>query len=143
MNPIVKKGLKYLEERFGIPQETFKDYGFYVQSDIWITSKEIEDFELKVFKRKGIRFLRVSRKGFKWTTAAMQLFGHLATKNVVILMDEEKEKFIRGQDLKIEKIEDIENGQVIVKWRNDILGSAIYRDGHLKNQIPKGRRIIN
>ncbi len=143
MNPIVKKGLKYIEDRFGIPASTFEKYSFFVQSDIWITSREIEGFELKVFKRKGIRFLRVSRKGFKWTTAAMQIFGHLATKNVVILLDEEAQKFIRGQDLKIERIEDIENGQVIVKWKNDILGSAIYRDGHLKNQIPKGRRIIN
>lgn len=143
MNPIVKKGLKYIEDRFGIPASTFEKYSFFVQSDIWITSREIEGFELKVFKRKGIRFLRVSRKGFKWTTAAMQIFGHLATKNVVTLLDEEAQKFIRGQDLKIERIEDIENGQVIVKWKNDILGSAIYRDGHLKNQIPKGRRIIN
>lgn len=143
MDPTLRKGLKYIEERFGISPEHFENYSFYIQSDIWITSKEMEKFELKVFKRRGIRFLRVSRKGFKWTTAAMQIFGHLASKNVVVLDDEDAQRFIRGLDIVVGYIEGVEKGQVIVKSEKDILGSAIYRNGRLKNQIPKGRRIIN
>ncbi len=143
MDPTLRKGLKYIEERFGISSDHFKNYAFYIQSDIWITSKEMENFDLKVFKRRGIRFLRVSKKGFKWTTAAMQIFGHLATKNVVILGEEDVQKFIRGLDLVVGDLEGVEEGQVIVKSGSDIIGSAIYRNGRLKNQIPKGRRIIN
>ncbi len=143
MNPEVKRGLKYIEERFGIPPEVFDGYSFFVQSDIWIASREMENFELKVFKRKGIRFLRVSKKGFKWTTAAMQIFGHLAKKNVVYLSQGDAQRFIRGYDIDIGDIKDVEEGQVIVKCGEDILGSAIFRNGRLKNQIPKGRRIIN
>ncbi len=143
MDPTLKKGLRYIEEKFGIPSKYFEKYAFYIQSDIWITSKEMEKFDLKVFKRRGIRFLRVSKKGFKWTTAAMQIFGHLASKNIVQLDEEKAQKFIRGLDLEVGHLENVEEGQVIVKVRDDILGSAIYRNGRLKNQIPKGRRIIN
>ncbi len=143
MDSTLKKGLKYIEERFGISPDQFESYAFYIQSDIWITSKEMENFDLKVFKRRGIRFLRVSKKGFKWTTAAMQIFGHLARKNMVVLGEEDAQKFIRGLDLEVGELERVEEGQVIVKSGGDILGSAIYRNGRLKNQIPKGRRIIN
>ncbi len=143
MNSEVKRGLKYIEDRFGIPMDVFSNYSFFVQKDVWIGSQEMGNFELKVFKRKGIRFLRISKKGFKWTTAAMQIFGHLASKNVIHLDEREAMKFIRGHDIDVGNFENVDEGQVIVKYGNDILGSAIYRNGRLKNQIPKGRRIIN
>lgn len=143
MKQEIERALEYLEKRFGIEREIFRDYEFILSGDVWITTKEAGSIPLKTFKRKGIRLVRILKRGMKFTTAGMQVFGRYAKKNVVILKNEEEAlKFMKGEDLKLEELPDAEEGQVIVKWGDDILGSALYKGGKLKNQIPKGRRIV-
>ena len=143
MNQTIKRVLDYLESRFGIPRKVFDDYAIIALKDVWIASKECGEFEIRAFSRRGIRLARIFPRGIKFTTAAMQIFGKFATRNVVQLEDEEHlEKMLRGEDIKIGELDSVQEGQVIVKWGDDVIGSAIYRDGKLKNQIPKGRRIL-
>ncbi len=142
MTENTRKALEYIEKRFGIRKEVFEDYTLIDNGDIWVASKEMEKLKLKAWKRKGIRLARIFKDGVKMTTAAMQVFGHYATKNVVELDDTEKVKeFVAGRDVKVGVLPGIEEGQVIVRYKDDILGSALYKNGKLKNQIPKGRRL--
>ncbi len=139
----IKRTLRYLEDRFGIPPEAFDGYRLIDLKDVWVASPECAEFEIKAFSRRGIRLARIFPRGVKFTTAGMQVFGKFATKNIVHLENESQvERFLRGEDLQVGELADVDEGQVIVKWHDDILGSAIYRDGKLKNQVPKGRRII-
>ncbi len=138
---LVNATFNFLYERFGIREEVFEDYALVEDKDIWVCSKMARDFNMKFWKRRGIRLVRVFKKGFKFTTAGMQIFGRYATKNVVYIKDDELDRFLKGENIKIEPMEGVEEGQVIVKYKDDVIGSAIYKKGMLKNQLPKGRRI--
>ena len=141
MSQIIREALNYLKERFGIPEDIFRDYALMYHGDIWITTTEAAKLSLKTWRRKGIRLVRVFNKGFKFTTTGMQMFAKYANKNIIELQNaEEALNFLRGQDIKVTET-DAEEGQVIVKFGKDILGSGLYRHGKIKNQIPKGRRI--
>lgn len=141
MSQTVKEALKYLKERFGISEDAFRGYVFLDYGDIWITTKEAGGISLKTWRRKGLRLVRVFKKGFKFTTTGMQTFGKYARKNVIELQNKEEAlNFLKGQDIEIAET-DATEGQVIVKFCEDILGSGLYRHGKIKNQIPKGRRI--
>jgi NOL1/NOP2/fmu family ribosome biogenesis protein len=138
----LERVLNYLKERFGIEPEVFREYSLIVSGDVWVTTREAESLPLRTWKRKGIRLARILKKGIKFTTAGMQVFGKYATKNIVNLEREEDAiRFMRGEDLTYTR-DDVEEGQVIVKFGEDILGSGLLRNGKLKNQIPKGRRIV-
>jgi len=127
MTENTRKALEYIEKRFGIGREAFDGYVIIDNGDIWITTPEAAQLKLKAWKM---------------TTVAMQIFGRYAVRNVVELPDMDHVKdFLAGRDIVIHNLKGIEEGQVIVKYGSDILGSALYRDGKLKNQIPKGRRI--
>ena len=137
--------LKYLRDRFGISKRIFSDYSFIVRGEkIWIAFKDVleKDLEGLNIEAIGLLFGRYfeKQKRFKPTTNALQIFGRYATKNIVELDEKEKEMYIRGYDL--EKKLNLEEGYVIVKFKNDVLGCGLYREGKIKNQIPKARKII-
>ena len=91
---------------------------------------------------KGLLFGRYfeKQKRFKPTTNILQIFGIYANRNVVEISKEEKRRYIKGFDL--EKELEIDEGYVILKFREDILGCGLYRGKRIKNQIPKAR-VIN
>ncbi len=142
-NEKVRFVLRYLERRFGIPPETFEGYEFFDAGDLWILTPEAAALPIRTFKRKGLRFARYFDRDrtVKLTTAAIQLFGHRARKNVVRLNREQMLAYVEGRDLDLGPQPDVEDGQVIVMYGPDALGSGLYRAGRLKNQLPKGRRI--
>jgi len=137
--------LKYLRDRFGIQKKIFSDYSFIVRGEkIWIAFKDVleKDLEGLNIEAIGLLFGRYfeKQKRFKPTTNALQIFGRYATKNIVELDEKEKDMYIKGYDL--EKKLNLEEGYVIVKFKNDVLGCGLYREGKIKNQIPKARKII-
>ena len=135
--------LKYARDRFGIPDTVFTSLDFVESSGIWVASRRALRFPLKHPVRRGIRLGRILKKGVKLTTAALQVFGRHATRNLVPLDREAADLYLRGHDLDVGGAENVENGQVTVLHEEHVLGSGMYRDGHVKNQIPKARRIIN
>ncbi|MHC1635219.1 MAG: methyltransferase RsmF C-terminal domain-like protein [Candidatus Methanospirareceae archaeon] len=142
MKDLVEFALKYMEERFGIHRDVFCGYSFIVRGNkIRIVAREVANKDLSGLKVEniGILFGRYFKKEnkFKPTTNALQIFGKYATKNIVELSEEEKEDYIRGFDLK--KDLNIEEGYVILKYKGDVLGCGLYRDGKIKNQVPKAR----
>uniref|UniRef100_A0A7V3NUB3 rRNA small subunit methyltransferase F RNA-binding PUA-like domain-containing protein n=1 Tax=candidate division WOR-3 bacterium TaxID=2052148 RepID=A0A7V3NUB3_UNCW3 len=67
------------------------------------------------------------------------MFGKYATKNVLEISPEQVKDYLEGKDLSVGSC-NAENGQVIIKYGDDYLGSGIYVNGKVKNQLPKGRR---
>jgi NOL1/NOP2/fmu family ribosome biogenesis protein len=134
---------EYLKERFGIPSSALETTELVKSSDLWVSSRAAARFPVRNPVRRGIRFARILTRGFKLTTAAIQVFGRYATRNVVNLGPLEAARYVRGQDVEVDPCETVENGQVIVTSGEDVLGSGLYKDGRVKNQIPKARRIVN
>jgi NOL1/NOP2/fmu family ribosome biogenesis protein len=138
-----KRALKYVMDRFGIPESVFDGLDFAEQSGVWIGSHRTIHLSLRHPVRRGIRFARTLSRGVKLTTAALQIFGRHATRNLIHVDLAVADLYIRGQDIKVGEREGVENGQVIVVHHGHVLGSGLYRDGRVKNQIPKARRIVN
>lgn len=144
MKPVIKDFLGFLEERFGLQKEAFSGFSFYEGPDkIYIFSQDLPSKDLAGLKivQTGIVAGRVfgDRERFKPTTNLLQIFGRFATRNFVELEESEKEDFIRGLD--IDGVFEVDEGFVIVKFREDVLGCGLYSGGKLKNQIPKSRRL--
>jgi NOL1/NOP2/fmu family ribosome biogenesis protein len=141
-----KEFLGYLEERFGIGKDSFSGFSFHETPDkIYIMSADIPQNDLNGLRivQTGIVAGRIFDKGgkFKPTTNFLQIFGKFAVKSIVQLSEKEKEDFVRGLDIENKTAEGVENGYVIVKFGNDVLGCGIYSEGNIKNQIPKARRL--
>ncbi|MDI6851592.1 MAG: hypothetical protein QMD82_06645 [bacterium] len=136
---MVEKILKEIENRFGIPEKVFDNWKLVKAKDLWIMSNEAYAFRVKKFSRRGIRLVRIYRDGYKLTTAGIQIFGKYATKNVLEISAEQVKDYLEGKDLFLDS-NNVENGQVIVKCGDDYLGSGLYINGKIKNQLPKGRR---
>jgi len=83
----------------------------------------------------------VSLKEDLWkpTTSAIQVFGSMATKNVVRLVERDAWEFMAGGTLEISA--DVEPGYVVVMSGEDILGCGLYSRGKLISQVPKDRRL--
>ena len=134
--------LDYLEEKFGIPREIFKDYTFLKKGkNVWIFSGDLEALsEVRRIEIVGIKALSPTKSGLKPTTTFVQIFGKFARKNVVELKDEnELIEFASGGIVK--RKFNAEPGYVIVKYGDDILGCGLYSHTGLISQIPRGRRV--
>lgn len=133
--------LNYLEERFGIPRNVFAQYDLIDEGDIWLVSKDVASFEIRTFRRKGLRLARFFKDGkIKITTAALQIIGKFAIKNIVYIDENELLMYVRGLDIE-RTLSNVEPGQVIIKYKSDCIGLGLYQNGRIKNQLPKGRRI--
>ena len=144
MKAVIKEFLGFLEERFGIKKSAFSGFSFYEGPDkIYIFSSGIPSRDLAGFRivQTGIVAGRIfgNLERFKPTTNLLQIFGKSAAKNFVDLKENEKENFTRGLDL--DGVFGAEEGFVIVKFGEDVLGCGLYSGGKLKNQIPKSRRL--
>ncbi|MGC9310512.1 MAG: methyltransferase RsmF C-terminal domain-like protein [Candidatus Aenigmatarchaeota archaeon] len=136
--------VRYMGKWFGISREVFRNYTFRESGEkVYIMSPDIANKDVGGLRIRGAgivfgRFFKNEDK-FKPTTNILQIFGKFATKNVVELTDKEKGQYLRGFD--IEREMDAENGYVIVKHGQDVLGCGLYVSGSLKNQIPKAKRL--
>ena len=134
--------LDFLKERFGIEEGVFEGFRFVkLGDDLWIMSEDVPQ-KLHGINRVGLRFARGISRNPKITTAVLQIFGKFATKNIIYIDEEQLKDYIMGKDVEVGEIEGVERGQVIVKFKGDVIGSGLYDGRVIKNQIPKARRIL-
>lgn len=153
------RAISYWVSRFGVPEETFDEYAFYMKGKrkVWAvrrsvveglegdTERETERLDSLKYETVGIPFVRLSGEFPKPTTDALQRFGGEATCNVVELNDEEAQSFAAGEDT--EGTFEAERGYVIAHHigTEAVLGCGLYLDDEgkevLRSLVPKGRRV--
>ena len=74
----------------------------------------------------------------KPSTNLLQMFGKLAKRNFLELSREDAIRFIRGEDLDSKEGDD---GYVILKHKGIPLGCGLLKEGHIKNMVPKAKRL--
>lgn len=132
--------LDWWEDRFTIAPETFDDHTFWEKGagKIWIFAGDSP--EQTGVEGLGMTFLRTRQEHWKPTTTAVQRFGHLATKNVVDLSNEEAKRFAAGDDQEVAW--DGDWGYLIatrdVAGECAPLGVGLYLHGELRSVVPKG-----
>ncbi len=134
-----EKIAELLIKRFGIAESAFNGYCFFRKArSIWVMSNAILP-KLR-YETLGIRMMNLKDCPWKPTTAALQIFGKFASKNVVKLDLQQTRSFLAGESLLI--YIDVEPGYVVVVHRDEVLGCGLYSFGKLISQIPKDRRMI-
>lgn len=128
--------------RFGIPEEAFSGYRFFKKANsIWA----ISDIELPrlSYEAIGMRIMNCKDRPWKPTTAALQVFGKYAARNLVHLDADSARIFLEGKSQEVGEAAamECEPGYVVVFYRGEVLGCGLYSHGLLVSQIPKERRL--
>lgn len=131
--------------RFGIPMEAFSGYRFFKKAgSIWaISEAELPPLSYEAI---GMRIMNCKDRPWKPTTAALQVFGGRATRNLMHLDKEAARAFLEGKSQDAPSTDgcgtdECEPGYVVVFYRGEVLGCGLYSHGRLTSQIPKERRL--
>jgi len=132
--------LAYLTERFGFSPSLFEDYLMLrVFHNYWLFPKTNYLSQLRKLTPEavGLIFLRRVSQYLKPTSTFLQRFGRYATKNIVTLKEEELR--LLQENKKIALSLPLEEGYVILRDENWILGCGLYLRGfiysYLENKV--------
>ena len=137
----IKEIYKLIENQWGAKIKL--DYGFLKNNKnrIFIIGKDISKIDISKLRLNsvGMYFCEIDNKGMRLSIEGSQLIGAKATKNVVELNEEETKKWFKGEDLEKE-CNDCQ-GFVILKNKNDFIGTGKYSKGKILNYVSKTRRV--
>ncbi len=132
-----KKFIDIFSQHFGISQDIFEKYRYYVDKNITAVTPELAEFVFKTVPLKsGLTIAHTMTHTAKLTTEGSHLLGSHAIKSYVDLPDlETLEKFVNREVLQTD-----EDGhfQTLVRYKNITIGYGLSDQGKLKSQFPKG-----
>ena len=105
-----------------------------------LDEKEIRELESTVFiERVGIYFAKIEENGeMRLSIEGTQILGEQITKNIFVLNEEQLEKWMMGSELNIKSGM---KGFVIIKYKDEFLGTGKASEEKISNFIPKNRRL--
>lgn len=109
---------------------------------IFIVSRDISKIDISKLRLNsiGMYFCEYGKVGIRLSIEGSQIIGPKAAKNIIGIDEEETKKWLKGEDL--EKECKGCTGFVILRHKNDFLGSGKCADGRILNYIAKARRIF-
>ena len=137
----IKEIYKMIENQWGA--EIKLDYGFLKNNKnrVFVVSRDISkiDFSKLRLNSAGMYFCESDKIGIRLSIEGSQIVGPKAEKNIIELDDEETKKWFKGEDIEKE-CKDCK-GFVILKNKNDFMGSGKYSNGKILNYVGKTRRV--
>jgi len=129
----------YLEERFGIPEDLFKEYLLFRRKQSWQLIKSVPlvstAAQLKVIK-VGLRAFQKVGSFVKPTTRMIQLFGCKATRAILEIDEEQLAILQSGKELPVDMA--IDRGYVILTRKGKrVLGLGFFINGRVRSQISR------
>jgi len=154
------QNLKFLnsKERKEFYKSLEKTYGFLGELDgnLLLSPKEQKvyllsgaellepgfDKELRI-DRAGLYIAKYLSNGIQLNVEGSQLIGPRSTRHILEIDEDHLEPWVKGQDfdLSLGESERIngESGLFMVRFRDDFMGSAIIKEGKVRNQLSKIR----
>ena len=137
----IKEVYRMIESQWGVKIKL--DYGFLRNSKnrVFVVSKDISkiDFSKLRLNSAGMYFCEIDSKGIRLSIEGSQLVGQKAAKNVAELTEDEAKRWFKGEDLEKE-CRDC-SGFVILRNKNDFLGTGKYLNVKILNYVSKSRRL--
>ena len=137
----IKEILRLIEEHWGAKLNL--DYGFLqnTKNRVFIVSKDISRIDLSNLRLNsiGMYFCEIDNAGIRLSIEGSQIVGQKATRNLMEVEEGEMRQWFRGEDL-IKECGDCK-GFIILKNKNDFLGSGKCSNGKVLNFVSKTRRV--
>ncbi len=135
-NKEVEKAWNYIGERFGVEKTDLEDFNIKrVAGDYWLISEQVDTLlEVETY---GFRFVRITGRGLKPTTYALQFLGDKISKNIVELDKQEFLDLLNRREMIDREME--EKGYVALSFEGQIVGCGYYMNETVSSRIPKGR----
>jgi len=124
---------------YGISSLDF-DYDILVSKKgrLFLISKAIKKIDLSRLNINSLGLYFGTLEGdLRLSIEGSQLVGKKATKNIIEISDEDVKKWMSGNDIYTSSTS---NHFVIIKNKNDFLGSGKCSNGKILNYVPKSRR---
>ncbi|MGE0793641.1 MAG: hypothetical protein AB7V77_05685 [Candidatus Woesearchaeota archaeon] len=135
-----KHFLEILNKLYGIEELPNFTY-FYIKEKerLYVVNKEIFNFDLNEIKTNstGLYIGTFMLDGFRFSVEGSQIFSKLINKNILEITKEQRNAWIKGEDL---ETDEFEGEYVVLKCENDFLASAKVKNNIIKNFIPKARK---
>ncbi len=132
--------LSGIENDFGIDKNVFKKYKFLIKrNDIYFIDKNWSDDHLRLFERIGERFGVIDKNSnvILHTQAAQVLQKEIKGRIYSVENLEELNTYLNGGTIKNNVLS---NGQCVVKYKDNILGTAVVTDTGIKSRFPRSKR---
>jgi len=144
LNKVQKQEIeKKLKKQFGISEipgmlvKRGAERIFLFQGDF--TDKQVKQLEHTVpIERVGIYFAKEQNNQVRLSIDAIHLFKDQITKNIFELNDEQAQEFMQGNELNISTKN---QGFIILKYKENLLGTGKASENKITNFIPKNRRL--
>jgi len=138
-----KKFLEKLNEQFGITKLPGKITKIGKEKIFLFTGNLDEEKIMEMQKiipieRIGIYFAKEFEGEYRLSIEATQILKDQITKNIIELDEEQKETWMMGHELLMKTDK---KGFVIMKYKDDMLGTGKASEEKIANFIPKSRRL--
>jgi len=135
----IKRILSLLDKQFSFSGSL--DYAFLQnKEDIYLISKDLAAIDTKNFhiNNLGLYFANIKNDAIRLSIEGSQLIGSKLGKNILALNEEEAAGWIAGDDIEVSSML---KGWVVIKHKNDYIGTGYIKEDKLLNYIPKERRL--
>src|SRR3989344_1609727 len=106
-----------------------------------LSEKEIKEIENTIYiERLGVYFAKEQEDGIRLSIEGAQILKEQINKNIFEINDEQLDSWMKGNELNISL------GKrcfVIMKYKDDFLGTGKASENKITNFIPKSRRLKN
>ena len=112
------------------------------ENDIFLATRTIDKIDLRNLNVNslGLYFGELRANQLRLSIEGSQIIGQKAKKNIIELNHVQITKWLRGEDIELEKNTTAEN-YAIVRSGKDFYGCGRIKDGKLLNFVPKARRV--
>jgi 16S rRNA (cytosine1407-C5)-methyltransferase len=136
----IKQQLEVFSDYFGVSWDVLNRYRYLLRSkDIYFVDAAWNSHNLDSFVRIGSKLGSIEKRGYiQLHTLAAQIFADKITQNIIELTEKRDiEIYLSGGTIKRDFGV---AGQMIVKFRGDVIGTAVASKDGLKSQFPREYR---
>ena len=135
----IKEILALIKKQWGTDFKTELVFLMNTQNKIFLVNREVFNLNLEKLRINsiGLYFGELKNNELRLSIEGSQLIGNNAKQNIVELNEKQAMQWLKGQDI---DIKGNYKGFVIIKHKNDFLGTGKYKHGKVLNFVSKARR---
>ena len=139
----VKGIVDKLTDQFGFKEKL--DYAFLLneKNKVYIINRDVSRLDYMKLKidKFGFYFGELKNEEFRLSMEGAWLIGNQAKKNIIDLNDHETKKYFLGENINKDLGE--EKRFILLRYKQDIIGCAKYKEQIILNFLPKTHRVTD